>query len=300
MEIAQKDQLVSVIIPSFNHAAYVGKAIASVIEQDYDAIELIIIDDGSSDESKSVIEKYIPYCNERFKRFEFRYRENRGLCATLNEAIAWCQGEYISLLASDDSILKEKLKIQTAMLNEADEKCAGIFGSINLIGYENEVFGASKGKNRSYLFDDILFHRHNLPACTQLLKLKYVREMGELPEDIIIEDWYMWLKLTENKRYLLSVKTVFSNYRVHFSNISSNLEKMHVGRLQVLKKIEKTTSNKKMKHAIACSYLASSLESNKIAVKLQYIMLSLAKSIRVIFEKKLYLALRSSVICLCS
>ena len=80
--------LVSIAIPSYNHEIYVQECIRSVIDQDYRNIELIIIDDGSTDNSVEKIEELIPLCKKRFVRFEFLCRENKGLSATLNEAIA--------------------------------------------------------------------------------------------------------------------------------------------------------------------------------------------------------------------
>lgn len=80
--------LVSVVIPCYNHENYVQECIKSAIEQDYENIELIIIDDGSKDESVNKIQELVPGCEKRFCRFEFRTRPNKGLCKTLNEALA--------------------------------------------------------------------------------------------------------------------------------------------------------------------------------------------------------------------
>ncbi|MCD2506173.1 glycosyltransferase family A protein, partial [Staphylococcus aureus] len=73
-----------------------------MIDQDYENIELIIIDDGSKDNSVIKIQEMVECCKQRFTRFEFRSRANIGLSATLNEALEWCEGEYFSALASDD------------------------------------------------------------------------------------------------------------------------------------------------------------------------------------------------------
>jgi alpha-1,3-rhamnosyltransferase len=99
------NSLVSVIIPSYNHALYIEECITSVINQDYKLIELIIIDDGSTDISVDKINLLVDVCKNRFLRFKFIARENRGLAQTLNEGLQWCEGEYIQCLASDDLIL---------------------------------------------------------------------------------------------------------------------------------------------------------------------------------------------------
>lgn len=74
--------LVSVVIPCYNHESFVQDSIQSVIDQPYQNIELIIIDDGSKDGSVEKIQEMIPACQERFVRFEFQYRPNKGLSAT--------------------------------------------------------------------------------------------------------------------------------------------------------------------------------------------------------------------------
>ena len=110
--------MVSVVIPCYNHENFVQDSIQSVIDQTYQNIELIIIDDGSKDGSVEKIQEMIPACQERFIRFEFRHRLNKGLSATLNEALEWCQGIYYSAIASDDMMLPEKTKLQVEFLKE--------------------------------------------------------------------------------------------------------------------------------------------------------------------------------------
>ncbi len=87
--------LVSMVIPAYNHSAYIRQSIAAIIDQDYPNIELIIIDDGSEDDTVQRIEAEIPACVARFVRFEFRTRPNKGLTKTMNEAVEWAEGEYL-------------------------------------------------------------------------------------------------------------------------------------------------------------------------------------------------------------
>ena len=101
--------LVSVVIACYNHENFVQDCVQSIIDQTYENIELIIIDDGSKDGSVEKIQEMIPACKQRFVRFEFRYRPNKGLSATLNEALEWCEGTYFSPIASDDILLIKKL-----------------------------------------------------------------------------------------------------------------------------------------------------------------------------------------------
>ena len=94
--------LVTVITASFNHAEYVAESLQSVIAQDYEAIEYVVIDDGSADASAQVIASFRDACNHRFKRFVFEQQRNAGSVATLNRALSLARGTYVFFLASDD------------------------------------------------------------------------------------------------------------------------------------------------------------------------------------------------------
>ena len=123
--------LVTIAIPSYNHGQYIQDAIKSALNQSYENIELIIIDDGSTDTSIEKIKPLIAQCKERFVRFEFRYRANRGLCNTLNEALEWAEGQFFCTLASDDIIFPEKTRLQLeAFQQDPDIVC--ICGGITL------------------------------------------------------------------------------------------------------------------------------------------------------------------------
>lgn len=230
--MTEQQPLVSIVIPCYNHAQFVQETIQSVIDQDYENIELIIIDDGSKDNSVEVIQEMIPACEERFVRFEFRYRPNKGLCVTLNEALEWCEGEYLSPLASDDIIKKYKTSIQVDYLNK-NRDVKGVFGDMEVI-YKDGSKEVLLMKTAKYSFEDIFLHKHNLPAPTQMLRLAKVKEIGGYRSDLIIEDWSMWLFLTEDGSKLSYINKVFSSYRRHDENLSGNLEKMHKGRLQII------------------------------------------------------------------
>jgi len=230
--MTEQQPLVSVVIPCFNHAQFIQETIQSVIDQDYQNIELIIIDDGSKDKSVEVIQEMVPACEKRFTRFEFRYRPNKGLSATLNEALKWCEGVYFAPLASDDLIKTYKTSIQVTYL-ENNPDSIGVFGGICIFknnGTTREVVR----RNAKYRFTDILIQKHNLPAPTQLLRMEAIKKIGGYKEGLIIEDWSTWLFLTENGGTLDYIATIFAYYRRHSDNLSGKFEVMHKGRMQII------------------------------------------------------------------
>src|SRR5690554_4831249 len=156
--MTEQQPLVSIVIPCYNHAQFVQESIQSVIEQDYENIELIIIDDGSKDNSVEVIQEMIPACEERFVRFEFRYRPNKGLCATLNESLEWCEGEYLSCIASDDIMRPDKTSYQVSYLN-ANKNTIGVFGGVDILDDATGRVSSSLKKFRKNNFNDIFTYK---------------------------------------------------------------------------------------------------------------------------------------------
>ncbi len=290
--MTDKKPLVSIVIPCYNHAQFVQETIQSVIEQDYINIELIIIDDGSKDNSVKVIQEMIPACKERFSRFEFRHRSNKGLCVTLNEALKWCEGEYFSPVASDDILMSMKVKTQINKLCLLGEEYVGIFGAVHKIDDNGQLIGSLNYNNNSiYSFLDIYLHRHNLPACSQMLKTNSVREVNGYSEEFKIEDWHMWLKLTKNNNFLMSMAEHYSYYRYHPSNTSSNTTFMHKERIKIALSPEWEVSNEQRKLALSACYLSTSLQEKSRFKKIKYILKSIAISRKIIFEKKFYISL---------
>lgn len=222
--------LVSVIIPSYNHAEYITESIQSIIDQDYENIELVIIDDGSKDNSIEVISKMIPVCEQRFVRFEFRSRPNRGLCATLNEGLEWCTGQYLSAIASDD--IARKHKIQYLVDKIIESHATAVFGNIHHIGSSNIV--STINRKTEHSFED-LFLQKNIPAApASLINLEALKEAGGYPENIKIEDWYMWLKLTYTGKRLISYPEIVNYYRRHAANTVNDRELMYRSRKEII------------------------------------------------------------------
>lgn len=228
------NSLVSVIIPSYNHAKYIETCIKSVINQDYKSIELIIIDDGSTDESVDKINLLKEACKSRFLRFEFVPRGNKGLAQTLNEGLEWCKGEYIQCLASDDVILPHKTSCLVDYL-EKNMGCAGVYGDVNHILANDLVIPRKTKNNNKYNFKDIALHKHYLPAPAQLLRANKLKNINGFNPKFIIEDWSIFLDLTKTGETIDYIGNVVSLYRQHDSNMSKNHTKMHDGRLSVAK-----------------------------------------------------------------
>lgn len=217
--------LVSVVIPCYNHEKYVQDCIQSVINQTYQNIELIIIDDGSRDHSVEKIKHLIERCNNRFIRFEFRYRENKGLSRTLNEAIDWCNGKYFCAIASDDKMLPHKTELQVQFL-ESHMDIVAVFGGINQIDDDSKIIRTIYPQMQHYGFDEIARFEHTLPAPTQMLRLDALRRVGKYNPEVRLEDWYSYLKLTQDGSKIGVIRNIICDYRRHEKNTSKNMSLM--------------------------------------------------------------------------
>lgn len=216
--ILNKNPLVSVIVPSYNHANYIFQTLESIFNQTYDNIELIVIDDCSNDDSVNVI-------NSIKAKHDFifiSHKINQGLSNTLNEAINIARGKYISAIASDDYWPDYKIAVQVDILEKHPEY-AVCFGK--QIGFNNE------GKQKQfenitaysgYIFDELITWRICIPALTAMIRKICLDEVGLYDNKIAIEDWYMWLKLS--KKYPFYFYDAYLGfYRLHENNMSKKL-----------------------------------------------------------------------------
>ena len=106
---------VSVIIPTYNRAEYLGEAIQSVFDQTFEDFEILIVDDGSTDDTQQLV---LSFHDPRLRSF---YQNNCGISAARNAAIRSADGEYIAFLDSDDVWLPELLESQVAVLDRRPE-----------------------------------------------------------------------------------------------------------------------------------------------------------------------------------
>tara|TARA_R110000744_G_scaffold264592_1_gene378847 strand:- start:1296 stop:2198 length:903 start_codon:yes stop_codon:yes gene_type:complete len=208
--------LVSVILPVYNAEKYVVEAVMSICNQTYSNLELIIIDDGSTDNSKELIES-IPD-----KRIRFISRENRGLISTLNEGVRLSSGEYIARMDADDICSVDRIEKQVKHL-ELNPKIGVLFTSIHYIDAEGSIF-RSKLSKRDRLLEpvELIF---GCPLChpTAMFNLKTLTK-GDISYDDDYrkaEDFELWTRLiTKTKIGLLSASLL--KYRIHSESITSN------------------------------------------------------------------------------
>ena len=223
--------LVTIAIPCYNHAVFVQDSIRSVINQTYKNIELIIIDDGSTDQSVNKIKEMLIECEQRFTRFEFRDRPNKGLCNTLNEALEWAQGDYFCVIASDDQMLPEKTSLQ---ISSFKSDTVGVFGGVNIINNKNQILSSRVREYSETGFEDILLNKHDLPASSQMFRTDILRQVGGYNPNVKVEDWDLLLRMSKLNKKMVYIPQLLINYRKHDSNISSDNTFMYTEMIKIL------------------------------------------------------------------
>ena len=141
--------LVSVLIPAYNHEKYVKETIKSIIAQTYKNIELIIVDDGSKDSTWQKIKEMRDKCEERFVRVHFETKENEGTCRTLNKLLSIAQGEFVYLIASDDLAKPQAIEKEVSFL-EKNPDYALVLGDNEFIDQNGKTCYWDKKLNNIY------------------------------------------------------------------------------------------------------------------------------------------------------
>ena len=257
--------LVTVIIPSYNHAKYVAESVQSIISQTWGFVQLIVVDDGSVDDSVKILSKM----SEEYG-FEFVVQENRGLTVTLNEVLKRAKGKYFCMLSSDDVALPDKLERQVAFMERRLD--VGLCG-----GSAIEVDGAGrallKQRNLDYAelsFNDVFMQRLKGPTAPSMMaRTEALRSVGGYDPNIRLEDMDMWLKLTEADWKIVCLEGVFAHYRVHDTNTYKNLEFMLDALLNTWKKYENHPGWPEMRNRFLIStFLKASTKDKLFAIKL--------------------------------
>jgi glycosyltransferase involved in cell wall biosynthesis len=184
---------VSVIIPAYNRAHLVGRAIQSVLSQAYRSLEVIVVDDGSTDNTEEIV---TDFDDERIKYI--RHDQNRGGAAARNTGIAFAAGEYIAFLDSDDAWLPDKLGKQVKAFEESDPQVGVIYTGCSVLSQNGEALVDYKAPRlRGEVLKKLLVsNRIVAGGSSALVKREHVQEIGGFDESLAsCQDWDLWLRL---------------------------------------------------------------------------------------------------------
>lgn len=215
-----KKPLVSVVIPSYNHSNYICKTIETILSQTVTDIELIIIDDGSADNSARIIENYLRTYPD--KTITFISRENRGICRTLNDGLKLSEGKYFCYIGSDDFWHPEKLERQIKALEAAGKNAAASYTDSYIIDSNDKIldrYGRIYAYHSGEIYTDLIWMNFQPPSPTNMFLRTAVLAVGGFNEKHFIEDKDLWVRIA--KQYeVVYVDEPLAYYRVHETNTS--------------------------------------------------------------------------------
>lgn len=261
--------LVSIIIPIYNAGSFLKAALDSCINQTYKNIEIIVIDDGSTDNSAAVCKNYMHYPNFKYIRNE----KNQGLIYSLNKAASLATGEYIARMDQDDICFPNRIELQLDYLKKNPDVCA-LGTDVILMDKQNYLFG----KPRQILFDESSIEWSLISSCplhhpTVMFNKKLLIESFNLNElydkDLhFAEDLGLWsrLLLANKKIHVLNKPLLF--YRKHSTSMSTVYK---APQLQASINISRNFAEKKWKVQIDDLFLKSIRTRNGLDNKLFFI-----------------------------
>ena len=213
---------ITVLVPSYNHAPYVERTLRSIFGQTLRPRKLIVIDDGSKDESVTVIERVLAECPFEC---ELIARENRGLCGTLNEGFALCNTEYFAYLGSDDVIISTTLEEQVTLLVQRPTAVLA-FGHAYLIDEDDNIIDSTSNWTTFADGDPLphLLHGQVFSSPGVVYRSSALR-MHRWNEEAVLEDYELYLKLAGEGEFARN-SNVIGGWRQHGANVSSDAAKM--------------------------------------------------------------------------
>lgn len=211
------ERLISVVIPTYNQAQYLTEAIQSVLDQHINSYEIIVVDDGSIDETAEVV-------NGFGNRVSYIYQENQGLAGARNTGICAAQGDYVALLDSDDMWLPPYLETMARLLNQNPEAAIYYCRAQCMDSHGNglpQVLGGP-GNTVGPTYKELLRYNYLIPS-TIILRRSVVVAAGLFDLDFRrLQDRELWVRLLQAGHQFVGSPEILVRYRVHDSNLTKD------------------------------------------------------------------------------
>jgi glycosyltransferase involved in cell wall biosynthesis len=197
--------LVSVVIPCYNHGLYLEETVKSVVNSKYDELEIIIVDDGSTDNSKEVA---MLLCS-KFSNVSYYFQANSGPSVARNFGISQSSGKYILPLDADDLISDNYIVEAVSKLNE-DPDLKVVYAKANKFGKVNKPWSLKKFSLYNLAMDNLIY------VSAIFRKSDWERVNGYTENKVLVrEDWEFWIKLLKEGGKVIQLPFVGFYYRIH-------------------------------------------------------------------------------------
>jgi glycosyltransferase involved in cell wall biosynthesis len=229
MHPQEAGELVSVIVPAYNSARFLPDAIGSLMQQTHPSVEIIIVNDGSTDDTESALRPFldsITVCHQK----------NAGTAAARNHGLAVSRGAFIAFLDADDAWEPEKLSRQVALL-QADAAAVLIHTNVGYVDAGGRsIANVPRTDDRFADASVQALLAHNFITASSVMVRRESLEAAPFSNDVPgCEDWDLWLRLSRSGS-IAFIPDRLTRYRLHGSNISSNSELMLRSSVTVLER----------------------------------------------------------------
>lgn len=223
------EPLVSVIVPCYNTARFVAEAIDSALAQTLADLEVVVVDDGSTDNSAEIVKAYTD------SRVRYVHQANRGLAGARNTGIRNARGRYLSFLDADDTMLPEKLAKQAAFL-EADKGYGLVAGGYHRTDEEGRLLYVERRPAGDIAGRDVVL-RSQFPVNVVLVRRDAVEAVGLFDESFRrAEDWDLFCRLAIAGCRMARTTDIVATYRVTKGSLSASAERQTEALLAVTEK----------------------------------------------------------------
>ena len=220
--------LVSVIVPAYNAARFLAAALESALAQTYRELEIIVVDDGSTDETARIAEAFVA----RDSRVRFIQQKNAGVAAARNAAILAARGELIAPLDADDTWLPRKLEAQVRRMQSAGESIGLVYAWSFWLDADGRVLdGCPPWDVEGDVYAALLYRNFIGNASAPLIRRRCLDKVGLYNTALRdlhaqgCEDWDLYLRLAEHYRYAV-VSEYLVGYRYLPDSMSSDYQSM--------------------------------------------------------------------------
>jgi len=256
---------ISVIVPVFNGEKTIEETIKSILNQTFNNIEIIIINDGSTDATLEVLEKIL---DSRIKIFSY---PNGGLSASRNRGISQAKGEYISFIDADDLWTADKLELQWQAL-QLNPQAAVAYSWTDYIDQSSKFIKSGRRiKINGDAFSQLLVTNFLENGSNPLIRYEALEKVGGFDESLpAAEDKNMWLRLAVNYDFVCVEKPQIL-YRISNNSMSTNLKRQETASLKVIERAFSYPKAEKLQHLKkqSLSHLYQYLTFKAVEVPLQ-------------------------------
>jgi glycosyltransferase involved in cell wall biosynthesis len=233
---------ISIIIPTFNRAKLIERAIISVLTQTYQDFEIIVVDDGSTDNTKDVV---LYFGNQ----IRYMRQDNRGPSSARNAGIEASRGKFIGFLDSDDYFMKRNLEIKIPFL-ESNPQIGWVYSDWKYVDDEDNYiergslkFKYSEKKLYGNIFEELLKSRNFISPCTVVVRKSVLEDIGHFDPLIPSQEEYdLWLRISL-KYPVYYIDDILVNVTLHSGSLSKNFTKWVQGNSIIADKLKHLIPN---------------------------------------------------------